>query len=148
LRYAKYISSFLGKLAMLKRLKSESESRKGVRLGPKGGSLGYESEGVRYVLKYIKMRITSQRNSVEETNKHLTSAEAKGTKQARSLERRLPSPPFMFWISKRRAARLGEMGPAVVQIAGEAVSRIAFEGSYVAKDDAEKAFQPSEAADG
>jgi hypothetical protein len=56
---------------MLKKSKAESESRKGVRSGPKGGSLVYDYEGVRNVPKCMKMRITSQRNSIEQTNKRL-----------------------------------------------------------------------------
>ena len=50
---------------MLKISKAESESRRGVRSGPRGGSLDHEREGFRYV------PITNQGNSIEETNKHL-----------------------------------------------------------------------------
>jgi len=57
--------SYQGKPAMLKISKAESESRRGVRSGPRGGSLDHEREGFRYV------PITNQGNSIEETNKHL-----------------------------------------------------------------------------
>jgi len=62
---------------MLKIAKAESELRKGVRLGPRGGSMFNDYKGIKYMPEFLRMFATQRFEGVSAMVQHLSRPKSK-----------------------------------------------------------------------